>query len=77
MTQTELTAVAESLGGTVEEKISDWKERESVKRNGREIWRYLWMLVLALLFIELWWQQRSTSRVRTIDPAPTLSRAAT
>jgi hypothetical protein len=77
MTQSELTAVAQSLAGTVQEKISDWKERENIARNGREIWRYLWWIVLALLFIELWWQQRSTSRIRNPSPQASFARTPT
>lgn len=70
ISQSELTSMAETLGGEVHQTAADWNQQQTVARNGREIWRYLLAMVLILLIAELWWQQRGASRGHTAPIAP-------
>ena len=59
----EIAAVAEELDADVVESALEFLQLEHKRRHGREIWRFLLMALLALMFIELSLQQRF-ARVR-------------
>jgi Aerotolerance regulator N-terminal/CARDB len=59
----EIAAVAEELDAQVVESAQQFLDLEHERRHGREIWRFLLMALLALMFIELFLQQRF-ARVR-------------
>ncbi len=63
LTPEEITAVAEELDADVVESAEEFLQLDRKRRHGREIWRFLLLGVLALMFIELFLQQRF-ARVR-------------
>ncbi len=60
----ELTNLAETMGASVVASEADYLEQDRLRRNGREIWKYVLIALLAMMFLELVLQQRF-SRVRT------------
>jgi hypothetical protein len=60
----ELNGRAEDLGADVVASADEFLQLDRTRRHGREIWRYLFLGVLALLFLEVFLQQRF-ARVRT------------
>jgi hypothetical protein len=63
LTSDELAKVAEELGADLVESAEEFLELDRRRRHGREIWRFLLAAVLALMFTELFLQQRF-ARVR-------------
>jgi hypothetical protein len=63
LTSEELAALAEDLGADVVDSAQDFLELERTRRHGREIWRFLLLAVVALMFTEMFLQQRF-ARVR-------------
>ncbi|MEO2016587.1 MAG: VWA domain-containing protein [Fuerstiella sp.] len=62
--ETQLNSLAENMGAHVVESPAQYLELDRLRRNGRDIWRYLLAGLLAFMFLELVLQQRF-SRVRT------------
>ncbi|MCP4506499.1 MAG: hypothetical protein GY826_08900 [Fuerstiella sp.] len=62
--EAQLNSLAESMGAHVVDSTAQYLEQDRLRRNGREIWRFLLAALLAFLFLELVLQQRF-SRVRT------------
>lgn len=60
---TKLKDVAESSGATMLESAREYLKQDRLRRNGREIWKYVLAGLLTLMFLELVLQQRF-SRVR-------------
>ena len=58
-----LKDVAESAGATMLESARKYLKQDRLRRNGREIWKYVLAGLLTLMFLELVLQQRF-SRVR-------------
>ena len=58
LTPEEIAAVAEELDADVVESAEEFLELEHKRRHGREIWRFLLLVLLALMFTELFLQQR-------------------
>ncbi len=58
-----IATVAEGLNADVVESAQEFLELDRTRRHGREIWRLLLLAVLALMFTELFLQQRF-ARVR-------------
>ncbi|MEM7232845.1 MAG: hypothetical protein AAF517_11745, partial [Planctomycetota bacterium] len=54
----QVASLAEQCDARVVRSVDERTELESLRRNGREIWRYLWFAVLALLFLEVFLQQK-------------------
>ena len=67
ITQTELASMAKRLSAEVFAEPDQWLDESRVSRMGREIWRWVWALLLGLLLFELWWQRRGTLRRRVSD----------
>lgn len=59
-----LTTLADGLSAKVVASPEDYLEQESLRRHGREIWKYVLFGLLAFMFLEVVLQQRF-SRVRT------------
>ncbi|MEO8498602.1 MAG: hypothetical protein ABI614_26365, partial [Planctomycetota bacterium] len=62
--ETKLKTLAEGLGARVAASTAEYIEQDSLRRHGREIWKYVLLGLLAFMFLELVLQQRF-SRVRT------------
>ena len=60
----QLQTLAGNMGAGVVESASQYLEQDRLRRNGREIWRFVLAAFLAFLFLELLLQQRF-SRVRS------------
>lgn len=58
LTRDELDAVAAELGADVVESAPEFLALERTRRHGREIWRFLLLAILLLMFSELYLQQR-------------------
>ena len=56
----QLQSLASSLSAAVVDDSTDLLALQSARANGREIWRWALLGLVALLFVELWWQQRIT-----------------
>ncbi len=63
LTPEELAAVAEELDADVVESAKEFLELDRTRRHGREIWRVLLLAAVALMFTEMFLQQRF-ARVR-------------
>lgn len=57
-----IAAVAESLDATVHEGAAELRSADRLRSFGREIWRWLLVLLLVGLVAELWLQQNLVSR---------------
>jgi hypothetical protein len=62
--ETNLKSLADGLGAQVAASTAEYLEQDSLRRHGREIWKYVLLGLLAFMFLELVLQQRF-SRVRT------------
>ncbi|MEO2026964.1 MAG: BatA domain-containing protein [Fuerstiella sp.] len=62
--EAQLNSLADNMGAHVVDSPTQYLEQDRLRRNGREIWRYLLAALLAFMFLELILQQRF-SRVRT------------
>ena len=60
----DLKTLAETMGAQVVQSATAYLELDRLRRNGREIWRYVLAGLLIFMFLELVLQQRF-SRVRT------------
>jgi hypothetical protein len=58
--ENELQALADKLGATIEKSPQTFLQRESDRRDGREIWRWLLVGLIAILFGELFLEKRLT-----------------
>ncbi len=56
----QLSDIADSIGASVAADSSELTAMQSLRANGREIWRWILLGMVSLLFVELWWQQRIT-----------------
>lgn len=53
-----LRAAAEKIGATIFADPASLIDANQTQRYGREIWRWFWAVVVVLLLVELWLQQR-------------------
>lgn len=53
-----LTDWSENIGGTVVKSADEYLALDAVRRNGREIWKYLLFALLGIMFFEIFLQQR-------------------
>jgi len=60
LSENELKSLADKLGATIEKSSQTFLERESDRRDGREIWRWLLVGLVAILFGELFLEKRLT-----------------
>lgn len=60
LTESELQSLATKLGATIEKSPKLFLQRESDRRDGREIWRWLLIGLVAILFGELFLEKRLT-----------------
>lgn len=60
LTGEELQRLAESLGGVVHDSTNSFLQRDSDQRYGREIWRWILVALLVVLFGELFVEKRIT-----------------
>ena len=56
----QLQTLAGSMNAAVVEDAASLLALQSVRSNGREVWRWALLGLVGLLFVELWWQQRIT-----------------
>jgi hypothetical protein len=54
----QLNELATATGASVVVDAQELLRMQSVRANGREVWRWFLLALVALLFAELWWQQR-------------------
>lgn len=59
----QIADLSEALGATVVGSAAEYIEQDRLRRNGREVWKYVLMTLLGLMFLELVLQQRF-ARVR-------------
>ena len=52
-----LVKLADEMQADIASSAADYLDRDRLRRHGREVWTFLWALVLALLFLELVLQQ--------------------
>ena len=50
--------LATAIGASVAADAQELLTMQSLRANGREAWRWFLLAMIALLFLELWWQQR-------------------
>ncbi len=50
--------LATAMGASVAADAQELLTMQSLRANGREAWRWFLLAMIALLFVELWWQQR-------------------
>lgn len=62
--ESQLKSLADRVGAAVVSSPSEYLEQDRLRREGREIWRYVLAALLIFMFLELVLQQRF-SRVRT------------
>ena len=62
-----LSDVADAMGIELVGSLDEFSAAQSIRRDGREIWRYLWMLLMLLLVGELIWQQWRVGRRGKVD----------
>ena len=60
LTQQQLNELATAIGASVAADAQELLTMQSLRANGREAWRWFLLVLVALLFVELWWQQRIT-----------------
>lgn len=58
LTQPQLSELASATGASVAADVQELITMQSLRANGREVWRWFLLALVALLFVELWWQQR-------------------
>jgi hypothetical protein len=58
LNESELDAVAKSMGATVVRDAQEYAAMDSQRRHGREIWKLVLVAVLAMVFVEMWLEQR-------------------
>lgn len=66
-----IAAATEQMNATFVVDVDDYRAAETTRREGREIWRPMIFVLLALLIGEIFWQQR---RPRIASPAAPSSR---
>ena len=54
----QLNDTARAIGASIAKDSEQLSALQSLRANGREIWRYMLLGLIVLLFAELWWQQR-------------------
>ena len=54
----QLKDTASAIGASIAKDSEQLSALQSLRANGREIWRYMLLGLIVLLFAELWWQQR-------------------
>ncbi|MCA9194099.1 MAG: BatA domain-containing protein [Planctomycetales bacterium] len=57
LSEAELKSTAESLGAQIVTSAEGYQALEDLRTKGREIWRYALGLLLAMVLIEVWFQQ--------------------
>ena len=62
LTETEILSIADELGANVANSYEEYEQLDEERRFGQEIWRPVFWAVLALLFLELFLQQRFSDR---------------
>ena len=60
LTLEQLNELASKTGASVAADAQELLTMQSLRANGREAWRWFLLALVALLFVELWWQQRIT-----------------
>ncbi len=60
LTQQQISELATATGASVAADAQELLTMQSLRANGREAWRWFLLALVALLFVELWWQQRIT-----------------
>ncbi|MDX1930263.1 MAG: BatA domain-containing protein [Pirellulaceae bacterium] len=60
LTQPQLSEIASATGASVAADVQELLTMQSLRADGREVWRWFLLALVALLFVELWWQQRIT-----------------
>lgn len=60
LTKTQIDELATETGATVAADAQDLLTMQSLRANGREAWRWFLLVLVAVLFVEIWWQQRIT-----------------
>ena len=60
LTQQQLGELATATGASVAANAQDLLTMQSLRSDGREVWRWFLLGLVGLLFVELWWQQRIT-----------------
>lgn len=58
LTREKLDELASATGASVATDAHELLTMQSLRANGREAWRWFLLALVALLFVELWWQQR-------------------
>ncbi len=58
LTSQKLSELATATGASVAADAQELLTMQSLRANGREAWRWFLIVLVALLFVELWWQQR-------------------
>jgi hypothetical protein len=58
LTPQKLNELATSTGASVAVDAQELLTMHNLRANGREAWRWFLLVLIALLFFELWWQQR-------------------
>ena len=64
LTENEVKQLADSLAANVVSSAELYLEQDQLRRHGREIWQYVLVALLVMLFLEVVLQQRF-ARVRT------------
>ncbi|MEM9020640.1 MAG: BatA domain-containing protein [Planctomycetota bacterium] len=57
LTDDEIKELASSIGAEVVEDAEAYRAQDELRRNGRPVWKFMWMAVLVLVFGELVLQQ--------------------
>ena len=58
LTMDQIQETANSIGASVASDSVELATMQSQRANGREVWRWMLLGMIAMLFAELWWQQR-------------------
>ncbi len=62
LTEAELVSLAQVLPAEIFQSVDDYLQHDHLRRNGRETWKPLLVLVLVLMFLEVVLQQRFARR---------------
>jgi von Willebrand factor type A domain/Aerotolerance regulator N-terminal len=60
LSQQQLGELATATGANIAADAQELLNMQSLRAHGREAWRWFLLALVALLFVELWWQQRIT-----------------
>lgn len=58
LSQQQIKELASETGASVAADADELLTMQSLRANGREAWRWFLLALVAILFVELWWQQR-------------------